>query len=1104
MSTNFPHLHVHTYYSLLDGVFGPVSYLKACEELEIPAIAFTDHGSMGSHAEASVESSKYKTKVLLGLEAYVSPDVEKIQKVRQALDKTKDKKKQEIYKAFIQENRRAYHLVLIARNAQGYKNLIAINNDSWREGFYYRNRTDFAHLKKHSEGLVVLSACQSGVVSALLLNGKKERAIQVAKLFKKIYGGNFFLELQFLDMPIQDELNKMLVELGLMLEIPFVLTNDVHYIKKGDHKLQSILLHLATKNKFKMDSESNFLKTLADAEKDFIEHKSVPKKIFHQAIDNLFRIVDSANYLVETGKLYFPSFDHTTHFLYEQFPISDKAEFFKKIIIHRAKQMLKEKVRDPIYKARLSNEFSVLNKLGGIDYFLIVDDLLHFVRSNGAFSMIRGSANGSLIAFVFGFGLIDPIRHSIMFERFVSKYRSLNDIDIDIDVRSEFRSKAVEYLRKRYGSDRVISVGTYGRMQLKSAIKDVTRVLKERLDERIENAKTEKDADRLAEMQKDFTFQVINKVTSVMDGDLTVDTARQFYNIFDKWYLNNKKIMQRYIEPLIGNIKNVSLHPAGVIITPDSVDKILPIRTQVDPHSKERIISTMWENSHTGREDLNEIGVMALDILGVKTLSVVSEVMDLVKKTRGTSVDLYKLDLEDKKTLQMFNRKELTGVFQFSGGSASQIINMTKITEFNDLIVINALARPGALAAGADKTFAARKANPSLIEYDHHSLKNILNDSLGVIVFSEHILRTANEFAGLPIKEADKLRKIIKGKNLDLFKAYRQVFISGAMKKWSEEPDIKEVAKKIWKKFSQAGSYLFPRGHASSYALLGFICQYLKVHFPEEFFTCHLRYQPQAKYGHVKEVAGRIYSIQFAMPNINAPKMQFEAAMGKIWWPLTALKSVGDKAVVSIVKNAPFISIEDFLNRVDKRLCNKRVVTNLILAGAFKEFGNKRAVMMEYIRLRKDKSPDLPVAFTSKETMAVAMEDIFGFELQSLSSLYSSQLKMFKGLMGQKEYRDTSPGERVMVFGRISRLHVIQTKKGDNMAFVILKDGKSVFNITLFPESYELAKDYFKQGSVLVVSGVKHFWNKEDSIILNTDRSKLKLGFASGSWVKEL
>ena len=1091
----------------------PEAYLKRCEELDIPAIAMTDHGNVGAWAQFSIESKNYKTKAILGIEAYVTDNTEKVNLIRKKIEEEKDAEKKKKYSEWIKKHRSASHVILLAKDKVGYNNIISINNHSWTDGFYYSNRTDFNHLKKHSEGIICLSACQSGIVSKLLLSGQKKRAIEVARFMKQVYGKNFYLELQFLNMPIQDKLNKLLVSLGKAYKIPFVITNDVHYLNKGDHKLQQVLIDMITRKKngeegFKLESTVNYLKTLKDFERDFRKHKSVPKDIFHQALDNVCKIADECNCLVETGNLYFPTYNHKDHFLYSKFPIEDKAEFFKKILLHRAKKVLGKKIKIKVYKERLVDEFKVLNKLKSMDYFLIVDDLLHYVRKNKAFSVIRGSANGSLIAFVFEFGLIDPIKHNIMFERFISEYRSLNDVDIDIDVRSEFRSKAVSYLKEKYGFDRVLTVGTYNRMQLKGAIKDTTRVFKERIDDKVKETKSEKKADKLFQRQEQYLFHVINKVTSVMEGDLDIKTAKKNHQAFSTWYEKNKKIVDKYIAPIIGNVKNISLHPAGVVILPENSENLLPIRTQKDPHGKGRVTATVWENSHTGREDLNEIGVMALDILGVKTLSVISEIVELVKKKKGIEVDLYNIDLEDKKTLAMFNKGESIGVFQFSGRAAKQIINATKITEFNDLIVINALARPGALQAGADKLYAERKDDPSLIRYDHHSLRNVLNDSSGVLVFSEHILRTASEFGGMSLKRADDLRKIIKGKQPKLFKEYKKEFISGAISKWKKEKNVGQVADIIWKKFSEAGSYLFPRGHASSYALIGYICMYLKVHYPIEFFTCHLRYADHEDYAEIKAVAENSYGIKFIMPNINKAKLRFEPSKTKIWWPISALKSVGDKASETIINQAPFTSIEDFFDRVDKRVCNKRVVEKLALAGAFKDFANSRTAMETYLDVRsqkmKKKIENMPPAFGSKESMVSAKEDIFGFEFDSLQQLYKEKLKKFSKLTSHDEFRSAHSQEQVVVFGKVNKLHKTETKNGDKMAFSALKNGRDIFNITLFPDAYQLAKDYFKEGNVLVVSGAKNVWNKEISIALQTSKGSKTLGFKSGNWIKKL
>ena len=1093
---SFPSIHNHSMFSTLDGVPSPGAFFERCDELEMDSIAFTDHGSMGALAEATIESSNFKVKPIMGMEGYLVPSVKKMQEARD-LSLTKDE---------LKKVSDPYHIILLAKNETGFRNLIHLNNFAWRDGFYYRPKFDYKLLFEHKEGLICTSACLAGIIPKLILNDKPKTALKVAKRMKEEFGEDFYIELQLIDMKEQDIVNKKLIQLGKELKIPFVLTNDVHFVRKGEHELQKVLMEIGTKGEFSYDAPENYLKSLKEWEKIRNERKSIPSKIFRAAIDNCFEIADSCNYTIPLGNLHFPKYDHKNHFLYKKFPIKDKNEFFKKSIIYRAKNILGSKFSEKAYKERLAYEYNTLFRLGAIDYFLICDDLLHYVRSEGAFSLIRGSANGSLIAFVFGFGLIDPIKHDIMFERFISKYRSLNDVDIDIDVRSEFRGKAIKYLKRKYGEDKVVSVGTYNRIQLKGAIKDVTRVLKDRLSDEMAEAGTESEKEKLFKIQKNYQFSVINRVTSAMQDGLTIDSAREKHKAFDEWYEKNKKIADKLINPLVGTIRNVSLHPAGVILTPEKVDELLPIRTQLDPADKnKRIISTVWENSHTSREDLNEIGVMVLDVLGVRTLSVVSEVIELVKKTRKEKIDLYKLDLEDKKTLEAFNEGELVGVFQFSGGSASKIVDMVNITEFNDLIVINALARPGALAANADVSFSKRKDNSSLVKYDHHSLENILKDSLGVLVFSEHILRTASEFAGMHPRKADNLRKIIKGKNPVAFKSYKKEFVKGAVKKWSGERDIKPIAEKIWKKFSQAGSYLFPRGHASSYALLGFICQYLKVHYPVEFFACHLRHIPQAKYAEVKRIAEKHYGIRFRLPNVNTPKLQFEPQGMAIDWPITALKHLGGKATATIIENAPYSSVKDFYDRVNRRACNSRIVESLVIAGCLKDFGKKKDVLLEYrsIKGKKEQEKDMPLAFSSKENMIMAKEDLFGFETISLEKLYKKKLKLHKNFTSLEKFLKLKEYSRVKIFGRIVRKNAFNGKKG-KMAFLNISNGAEQFKVTLFSDSYKLAGSKIKEGDVVVVSGKKNVWNKETSIILSTDRFRNNSVLESGSWIKKL
>jgi DNA polymerase-3 subunit alpha len=1118
MSINIPHLHSHSAYSVLDGIPSPEEYLKACDDKNITAIAATEHGTMASHAHYSVEAPKHKTKVILGLEAYVIDSVSKMNKLRTSSD---DKDKE-----ILKEYRSSFHVVLLAKNEIGYKNLIKINNDSWINNFYYKNRTDFKAIEECREGLVCLSGCMSGIVSKLLLQGKKKSAKKVAKNMKRVFGDDFYLELQMLDMEEQSKANRLLIDLGNQLGIGHVLTNDVHFIDKKDYQVQKMLLTMQTKGALEFGTSVNYLKTLKDFENDLKNHKEISKSVFIKSIDNVFKIADNCNYNISTGGLYFPEFDHKTHPLYYKYPIKNKNKFFRKIILHGAKLRLGERLKEKIYQERLSKEYNILFKLGGIDYFLIVDDLLDYVRKNGAFSVIRGSANGSLIAFCLGFGLIDPIRHGIMFERFVSEHRSLNDIDIDIDIRSEFRSKAIDYLKNKYGDDRVISVGTFNRMQLKGSVKDVIKIFRERCEKKLKAGVNPKKAIILKDkIEKKYSFKTINGITHSMFDNLPLDKAREEYPKFDDWCNKNKKIVETYISPLVGNIRAVGIHAAGVVITPNHVNELLPVRTQADNKNKgERMIATEWENSHTGREDLNEVGVMALDILGVRTLSIISETLDLINKNKKKSLDLYNLDLNDKKTMDAFKDEDLLGVFQFTGTSTARVVHSMNENDFdfNDLIAIVALSRPGALSAGADHDYGKRKMGMKKVSYDHHSLKNVLNDSRGVLVFSEHILRTASEFAGMSPKEADGLRKIIKSKIPGLFETYKKKFLKGARKKWKSEKNIKEVSRKIWRKFSKAGSYLFPRGHAASYALIGYLCQYLKVNYPIEFFSCLLTFTPEPeKHGAIISLAIKKYNIDFKPPSVNYPEIKYSVISdlsGKeyIRKPLNALKGVGDKAVESILENAPFTSMEDFFNKVNKRVVNKGVVEKLIITGCFNEFGKRKEVYKLYRNLRKDKGDPSPM-FETIKTMNRFADSIYGYETISILDQCKKFIKK-KGIKKINSREDlavnTNPDKFFTLIGKFKKMyrHPPGNPPMRQVAFVTFTiDGEEVGIVLLgaalvwFLENH--SEKYFVKDDLYIFRGKKNIYGKtkrDDQLSFEVYKSKNKWKPKSGFWIKRV
>jgi len=1079
----FAHLHCHTSASLLDGVISPERLLEAARDKGISAIALTDHGNMASHLPAEIESKNIENcpKVIYGSELYVVPD--RIEK------EGKDDR---------------LHLVLLAKNEEGYRNLMKINNEAWR-CFYYRPRIDFDFISKHHKGLVALSACAKGIVAGKIAQQDFRCAIDTATRYQDLFGHDFYLEIQLINVDVggenlQTRVNRGLITLSDRMDIPLVITNDVHYINEEDWILHEKMLHLSTGNvDWHFETKDIWLKTwdeLNEAREEYFP--DITYNQFKKAMTRTLEVAAKCDHHIKTGDAHIPRFDYTTHPEYKGH--KTKEDFFIHICVDALREFVRANpsVSIPLYEDRLKKEVNDIIQMGAIDYFLIVEDLVRFIRGQGKLIMIRGSANGSLVCYLLKFGHIDPVKHHILFERFISPARveiGMFDVDIDIDMEREMRPKAVQYLKEKYGESLICNVGSYGRLMWKAAIKDMGRVEGLEIKHKLEKTTHPTERKELEERLDQFSFKKINELTAMMErasqqegGDISLEETIKNQPAFKEWYDANKEWVEKYVRPIVGLPKSPSIHPASVVILPGHMDEWLPIRSQASPQDKtKRVLCTQWEGSHTGREDLRTYGVMALDILGVKTLNVVADTIRMIERTRGIKIGIEDIPFDDPKTIEGFVAGETLGVFQLNAPGITRIVRNVKPDCFSDVVNLCAIDRPGPLSMGAQVSYAKRKHGHEPIEKLHKTIDPVMEDALGMPIFNDHIMMIAMYFAGFTPVEAEELRKVSKAKKgKESIAPFKEKFISQAVELHGEE--VQEAAETMWEKIEQFGAYSFPKAHASGYGLVAWATMYLKTNFPEEFFCNLLNFSDHDKYSEVRLVAKREYGVRFVMPDVNRSKKNFIIDDGKIVWSLSGIKGLGPTALTNLIKGQPYSSFDDFYKRSDKRQLNKSRMEAVILSGCLRQFGEPLDLIKRMYELRnaegKKGSYDPRYDEFQETDWQRSKTDHLGFQTISYFDTYGkSSLDMTR--VG--EITCCASGSEVIAVGQISNLRTLQSKRGPYLKGK-LSDVDGSIDVNIWNEEYEKLqrrKRVPNDGDIILVVGTYKEWRDLKSIHVN-------------------
>jgi DNA polymerase-3 subunit alpha len=1064
---DFVHLHLHTEYSLLDGAISLDNLIKKAIDLKMPAVAVTDHGNLFSALDFYLKAMKAGIKPIIGCEIYVAPG--------SRFDKSAPAG---------QNEEASYHLILLARTKQGYKNLVKLVTAAYLEGFYYKPRIDKDLLKQHGEGLIGLSACLGGEIPSLLIQNRYEDAKKVALDYEHLFGkDNFYLELQDNGIPEQELVNRELLKLTKDTGIPVVATNDCHYLDMEDHKAHDALLCIQTGktvkdvNRLRFSSETFYMKTPEEMKKAF---SYVP-----EAVTNTVKIAERCNLELDLGKYHLPHFPVPEGYTRESF----MAELARKGLEERFVEIEAVRGAGSIdrqkYRERLEFEIQMIDKMGFAGYFLIVSDFIRYAKEHGIpVGPGRGSAAGSLAAYSLRITDLDPLPYNLLFERFLNPER-ISMPDIDVDFCQDRRDEVLKYVTEKYGQDHVTQIITYGTMLAKGVIRDVGRVL-------------------------DIPYAECDKIAKLIPNKLNI-TLKESLEQEPKLKEAIKKDariaeLMEIALLLEGQVRHASKHAAGVVISQEPLTEYLPLfKTPKDE------ITTQFD-----MKGVEKIGLVKFDFLGLRNLTVIRKAEDTINARLQTAplekaepFSVSRIPMDDAKTYELLGRGETAGIFQLESSGMRDIVIKMKPSVFEDLIALVALYRPGPLGSGMVDDFIKRKKGSTKITYELPQLEPILKDTYGVIVYQEQVMQIARTLAGYSLGGADLLRRAMGKKDPEVMAKEKVPFLKGAEKLGI---DLKK-AEAIFDLMAKFAEYGFNKSHSAAYALITYQTAYLKAHYPVEYMAALLTSEVQDTDKVVKYIyEARQMGINILPPDVNESRWDFTvfeahdreniepgSTIGSIRFGLAAVKNVGLSAIEAIIEaretKGAFVSLADFCKKVDQRRVNRRVIEALIKCGAFDFTGARRSQMMDGIDMMMDqaakhqeqesvgqfsifdslsdhKDPELPNVPEWKESQLLAYEkESMGFYISG-HPLAAFQEDIKRYASATTETLDNIPdGKEITICGIIAGLKQKVTKKGDKMAILNLEDLSGTVETVVFPDLYKTSQHLLLTDTPLIVAG---------------------------------
>jgi DNA polymerase III subunit alpha len=1041
-------LHLHSEYSLLDGAIRLKELVEQAGAFRMPAVAITDHGNLFGAVEMYRLATKAGIKPIIGCEVYITPG--------NRLEKKHGNDSEDT----------SFHLILLARDNHGYRNLVTLVTRAYTEGFYYKPRIDRGLLEQYSGGLIALTSCMKGEIPFYLQRGMIDKAREKALEYKHILGPeNFYIELQDNGLPEQEELNHKLFDLARELHIGIVATNDCHYLKREDARAHDILLCIQTgktvndKNRLRFQSDGFYFKSPEEMKHAFRE---IP-----EAVLNTRAIAERCSVEFRLGANLLPRYE-----LQGKSPDSLLEELSRAGLLNRLGQ-----APDPVYNQRLGRELDIIEKMDYASYFLIVWDFISHAKEQGIpVGPGRGSAAGSLVSYCLGITDIDPVKYNLLFERFLNPER-ISMPDIDVDFCKDRRAEVISYVAEKYGKDHVAQIITFGTMAAKAAIRDVGRALDMPYGE----------VDRIAKL-------IPNTVHITIQD--TLHTEAQMKAMYEN-NPNIKELIDTAMR-LEGLSRHASTHAAGVVISPAPLTDYTPLYRNPSDGS----IMTQFDML-----SIERIGLLKFDFLGLKTLTVINKTLTYMKNN-GKELSFKDISFDDQKTYELLSSGNTTGIFQLESAGMRDLLVKISPNRFEDLIAIVALYRPGPMGSGMIDEFIKRKKGKIPVKYDLPQLKEILDETYGVILYQEQVMRIANKLANFTMGQADILRKAMGKKKPEEMEKQKETFIQGAVA--NRIPEKK--AMRIFDLMAYFAEYGFNKSHSAAYAYVAYQTAYLKAHYPVEFMAATLSADMDNTDKIVKSIAGcREMEIAILPPDMNFSGKEFTVVGSSIRFGLEAVKGVGSAAIESITETrdatGPFTSVSNFLERVDQRKVNKKVVEGLIKAGAFDSLEGSRAQAMETMnRLLSSSAKNSAgrvfgqqsIFGDSREAEADVLpewnkDELLKYEKEALGfyitghplSKYSSYFKKV-GTTKISELEEVSDGQEVKIAGILTAIRKIQTKsKAEIMAYCTLEDPEATIDIIVFPELYKSSITILQKDTPLLVKGTLDKTEKGIKIVSN-------------------
>lgn len=1050
MPRKFVHLHTHSEYSLLDGASKIPELVQYVKDLGMGSVALTDHGNMYAAVKFFLECKSQGIKPILGCELYLAP--------RSRHDKE------------TKQDRSPYHLTVLAKNEEGYRNLIKLASIASLEGFYSKPRVDKEILQKYNKGLVVLSGCIGGEICSLILSNDMKKAKEAAVFYKELWGDDFYLEIMDQSLAGQKAVNPRLIEMSKELGIKLAATNDAHYLKKEDAFAQDVLLCVGTgsfldqQDRLKFETQEFYVKSQDEMESLFLD---VP-----EAVSNTLEVDEKCNFILETGKLHLPNFSVPPNETPETFLEKLVWKGIRKKYGVAVEQLNDEKIMvPPEINDRVKYELYTIEKMGYAPYFLIVQDFINHAKSQGIqVGPGRGSAAGSIVSYALNITNVDPLKYGLIFERFLNMER-ISMPDIDIDFCFERRQEVIDYVNKKYGSDHVAQIVTFGTMAARGSLRDVGRVQRIPLFE----------VDKIAKM---IPF----------GPNMTIDEGLKLNKELKDLYDKDEKIKMLIdtAKKLEGLSRHASVHAAGVVISERPLTDQVPIQ-RLD----ENAVVTQYQMT-----DLEKIGLLKMDFLGLRNLTMIANAVQMIREKNGIDLLIDKIPLDDYKTFSLLRSGDAIGVFQLESRGMRALMKDLEPDNFDEIIALLALYRPGPLESGMVEDYVKRKHKKIPVHYELPELEPILKETYGVILYQEQVMEIASKVAGFSMGQADVLRAAMGKKKLKEMAEQKERFIEGAVKRGVS----KNKAAELFNLCAKFAGYGFNKSHSTAYSMISYQTAYLKANYPKEFMAALLT----SVMGNTDKTTLYIgesqrMGIKVLAPDINQSQKTFTVVEDGIRFGMTAIKNVGIGAIDSILdaraKGGNFKSLMDFCMRIDPRTCNKKVLESLIKSGTMDSLGKSRPHLLAVYEKtlgaastrQKEQASGQVFMFDIKpqslgqpllddysdiEPVVLAPDELLRMEKELLGLYISNHpLENVKdSLEGQVSIRiadlqEKHEGDAVKIGGLLTSIRRINTKKGDLMVVCSIEDLSGLITLVVFPKAYEKYAQLLNEDAVVIIKG---------------------------------